>query len=167
MPKGVYTRRKGLKRSYRVSPIEDRMRDKILVTPDGCWRWIGFIDKAGYGRINGGRRGSPVLYAHRVAYELHKGAIGERLELDHLCRNRWCCNPDHLEPVTHQTNVLRGIAPAIVLHRSGKCSRGHERNEVNTYCTKGRTVHCRICRREKRSAQAAEVKRKAVSISGD
>lgn len=72
-----------------------------------CWLWQGEMNRNGYGRVwvNGKR-----LMAHRVVYESLRGPIGEGLLLDHLCRNRACCNPDHLEPVTHRENTLRGEA---------------------------------------------------------
>jgi hypothetical protein len=70
---------------------------------EDCWRWTACTSN-GYGRFSVKRQ--PVL-AHRFAYELLVGPIPEGLELDHLCRNRWCVNPDHLEPVTHDENVRR------------------------------------------------------------
>lgn len=69
----------------------------------GCWNWNGPLSK-GYGTVwaDGRNRG-----AHCVLYELVVGPVPKGLELDHLCRNRRCCNPNHLEPVTHQENMHR------------------------------------------------------------
>ena len=73
------------------------------ITP--CWIWIKATDDRGYGRI--AHRGRNVR-AHRLYYETLKGPVPPGLELDHLCRNPACVNPDHLDPVTHRVNVRRG-----------------------------------------------------------
>lgn len=78
--------------------------------PDECWMWTGAICGAprgkGYGHLNIGGR---LVMAHRFAYELLVGPIPEGLVLDHLCREQYCVNPAHLEPVTQRTNVHRGL----------------------------------------------------------
>lgn len=75
----------------------------------GCWNWLKFKDRHGYGHKNLPRAegGKPVL-AHRWVYEQLRGPIPDGASLDHLCRNPSCVNPDHLEPVTHTENVRRG-----------------------------------------------------------
>lgn len=82
---------------------------KVRRLPSGCWQWTGAIDKTGYGRFTIGRGRSQA--AHRFAYELHVGPILPGLDLDHLCRNRWCVNPAHLEPVTRSVNLSRRPLP--------------------------------------------------------
>lgn len=67
-----------------------------------CWTWSAGVQSQGYGVYDGG-------LAHRFAYVLLRGCINPGLELDHLCRNRACVNPDHLEPVTHQVNCIRAV----------------------------------------------------------
>lgn len=82
-----------------------RMAKRLTVSEGGCWTWLGAIDRDGYGRV--GKDGR-CLRVHRVAYESLIGAIPEGLVIDHLCRNRACANPLHLEPVTVRENFMRG-----------------------------------------------------------
>lgn len=89
-----------------VTPLLDRILRRVEV--GDCWTWLGAKTGAGYGAIGAGRRTGGTVYVHRATYLLLVGPIPTGLELDHLCRNRACCNPDHLEPVTRQTNVDRG-----------------------------------------------------------
>ena len=86
-------------------------------------------------------------FAHRVVYEILVGPIPVGLELDHLCRNRACVNPDHLEPVTTRTNLLRGYSPWACRARQTHCKRGHEFTPENTYGTGDGRRYCRTCRR--------------------
>lgn len=83
-----------------------------------CIEWTGPRIPGGYG-MTGGRP------AHRVAYEAARGPIPDGLVLDHLCRNRGCVNPSHLEPVTHRTNILRGVSPSARNARRTLCDEGH------------------------------------------
>lgn len=76
----------------------------IVDEATGCWVWQRAIDRRGYGVIKDGKR---LKRAHRVMYERHRGPIPEGLELDHLCVNPPCVNPDHLEPVTRAENLRR------------------------------------------------------------
>lgn len=70
-----------------------------------CWTWQYHVSVYGYGRARVGGKSVP---AHRMMYERYKGPIPSGLEPDHLCRNRKCVNPDHLEPVTRAVNLQRG-----------------------------------------------------------
>lgn len=76
---------------------------------DSCWLWTGSKTRVGYGQMRVGGAGSRKTGVHRVAYELLVGRIPKGLDLDHLCRNTLCVNPDHLEPVTRKENLARGI----------------------------------------------------------
>lgn len=88
-------------------PFEDRFWAKVDKDAD-CWEWRGSRNHKGYGLAR--RRDGKGIQAHRLAYELTVGPIPEGLEIDHLCVNRGCVNPSHLEPVTHTENIRRGYA---------------------------------------------------------
>ena len=103
MPKGVYTRRY---EQYSRRPILERLLEKIVIEGD-CWIWTGARKSYGYGCIGAGT-GRKTLTTHAVMYQATFGAVPEGLEIDHLCRARLCCNPYHLEAVTHLENVRRG-----------------------------------------------------------
>ena len=114
------------------------------VRADECWAWLGSTYPAGYGH-SAARRLEPSGYAHRVAYTLLVGPIPSGLTIDHLCRNRGCVNPVHLEPVTHRENTLRSPdAPAAINARKTHCPKGHPYSGRNLVITKsGR--NCRLC----------------------
>jgi hypothetical protein len=121
---------------------------RVVIDPvTGCWVYTGYISPNGYGQVV--RR--PRKYqAHRYTYEQVVGPIPEGLDLDHLCRNRACCNPDHLEPVTRRENCLRGLCGHITGAKNKAkthCPQGHEYNEANTRYCKGERS-CRVCARE-------------------
>lgn len=72
---------------------------------NACWEWTTAVDPSGYGRFHDGTR---MDYAHRFAHEAFVGPIPEGFTIDHLCRNRACVRPSHLEAVPHSVNCLRG-----------------------------------------------------------
>ena len=109
---------------------------KKITHVDTCWIWNGYIDKDGYGRY---KHEGKNYFTHRLAYLTYSGEIPQGLEIDHLCRNRNCCNPDHLEAVTHKENILRGESPSAINGRKAKCPKGHD----YTNETKGR--RCLTC----------------------
>lgn len=110
---------------------------------DECWPWTACDDgRGGYGVF--WLRGRNVL-AHRVAYMDANGPIPDGLQIDHLCRNRRCCNPNHLEPVTIRTNVLRGIGVTAENARKTHCIHGHEFTPENTVHRPAGGRSCRAC----------------------
>ena len=125
--------------------LAERFEAKIERIPFlTCWVWVG--GGAPYGRIGnaGGRSVKPAtLYAHRVAYELYKEPIPPGLSIDHLCRNPWCVNPNHLEAVPISVNTLRGNGPPAINSRKITCHLGH------LYSEKSRMRNGKRCRQRR------------------
>jgi len=134
------------------------------LTNEGCWVWRGSRTKAGYGQFNlkweNGK--SVIVRAHKLAYELLVGNVPDGLELDHLCHNRACCNPAHLEAVTHEENLRR----AFERNRKPKCPAGHIYDEENTMTDKNGYRFCRECNRLRNASgpRQRKVHRKPRSI---
>lgn len=102
-----------------IAPTETRFWPKVDRSngPDACWIWRASFNPRGYAQFwDKGR----VLRAHRYAYELLVGPIPDGLQLDHLCRDKRCCNPAHLEPVTAKENVRRGVPFRTGVHKPYK-----------------------------------------------
>lgn len=124
-----------------MKSLLDRISDKVLIG-DECWIWTGSHTVDGYGNLRA--ESGKTVRAHRAVYELLVGPVPEGLMLDHLCRQRDCVKPSHLEPVTNAENVRRGEAGG---KPKTECLNGHPFNEINTYIhpTKG-SKECRPCR---------------------
>lgn len=124
---------------------QGRFESFICKLENGCWEWLGSKRK-GYGRF---RYKGLMVSAHRLAFEQVKGEISDGLQLDHLCRNHACVNPDHLELVINQENCRRGNTG---LHNALKthCPKGHPYNTRNTHLSYSKNGvamrNCRICR---------------------
>jgi len=126
-----------------------------VVTESGCWEWGGAKQPNGYGKLN--RDGQHL--AHRWYYIAAKGDIPEGLELDHLCRNRGCVNPDHLEPVTKSENLKRSPLVGKCRAEPTHCNNGHAYEGKNyrrrsprgaPYCQQCHNEYKRRKRREKK-----------------
>ena len=133
----------------RKQPTIERFRAKVNLQYGGaCWEWLGSLSTNGYGFIwhNGHN-----VRAHRFAYEyFNRTTIPPDKEVDHLCRNHKCVNPDHLELVTRRENVIRGVNPELLKQRMlslTHCRQGHEFSNDNTYIDYRGYRGCKICKR--------------------
>jgi hypothetical protein len=139
----------------------ERLDTKLMPKGNDCWKWTGKIGKkTGYGIHTTCNNNKMKWYlAHRYSFELircrnvHKfniyydyEKIPDGLTLDHLCRNRWCVNPYHLEPVTLRENILRGNGITAKKARQTLCIRNHPLFGENLYITPNGRRQCRICR---------------------
>lgn len=138
----------------------DRLMDGIVkVDETGCWEWHHSMTRPGYGRI---RSNGTAWLAHRFSYTELVGPIPDGLEIDHLCRNRACVNPDHLEPVPQHINWQRGESPSQIHAQKESCDRGHPLDGENLIRLKSRPTwrRCRTCHNANKRAlrQAGRIK---------
>ena len=130
-------------------------RRKIIPGPEPtpCWVYLGSTNGGGYSRISLQNRGWLV---HKVSYLMFKGPVLEGLEIDHLCHNRKCFNPDHLEAVTHSENMLRGECPNLW---KTVCKYGHPFTIHRiSYCNGRPYRACRICKNKEQRIRRAKQK---------
>lgn len=133
--------------------LPDRFWSKCTPEPNsGCWLWTGATINTGYGKLQWGGK---LRLTHKIAYGVAIGDVPIGLELDHLCSNTLCCNPSHLEAVTHAENIRRGRTPNATRARHAArthCLRGHEFTVENTMRVSWRPA-TRVCRECSRSRQ--------------
>lgn len=141
--------------------FRSKLEGRYEIVESGCWEWTAKIDRYGYGAVsvplNGKWRSTG---AHRASWMVHRGPLAPDMQIDHLCRNRKCINPWHLEPVTTQENTRRGIGgkgfsktgrPRVPLAERKTCGKhGMVNGKWRTRKYDGYTVWiCRVCERER------------------
>jgi hypothetical protein len=124
----------------------------IIYLPTGCWLWCGTLNEKGYGHL-----GSE--YVHRFAWAAVHGPIPSGMAIDHLCRVRCCCNPEHLEAVTPWENVLRTVNPFAEHARQSHCWRGHALSTIRRPGARERLRRvCKTCHADAERARRARVR---------
>jgi len=127
--------------------LRERLFGRLVIDPCGCVLWTGARTKGGYGRI---RVDGKDQYVHRVMWLLLVGPIPEGTELDHVktrgCLYKHCANVDHLEPVSHRENILRGASFAAAHAAVTHCPSQHEYDDANTMIGRDGQRRCRACR---------------------
>ncbi len=124
--------------------LKNRLKSRIKIKKNGCWIYTRSKNKKGYGRLSAWGK---LSLAHRISYIVFKGEIPNGKYLDHLCRNRSCINPNHLEPVTNRENILRGIGIAAINYRKKKCTFGHKFDKKNTLVRPDGRRQCINCKK--------------------
>lgn len=135
----------------------ETIKAHCIVDDQGCWLWTGSVNYDGYAQIhvpglNIGSRG------HRITYFLTNHQLPKDMQVDHLCRNRRCVSPEHLELVTGAENVRRSDSITNVLASRTSCINGHELTETNTYYRRDGTRNCRECKRIRDRVRKARVR---------
>lgn len=141
-----------------MRPIERdpvaRFMAKVMILPSGHWMWTGAT--ASEGRYGSSAYRGTTRPAHVVAWILFRGEDPSGLDVDHLCRTTLCVNPEHLQPKSHQANVLAGDSITARQARQTHCKRGHLFDEINTRITSTGGRYCRACDRARYAEKRAQ-----------
>jgi hypothetical protein len=116
--------------------------NKFIAQPNGCWKWLGKPDRDGYGEFHSNYL--KTKRAHRIAYELLCEPIPQGLVIDHLCLNRKCVNPTHMEIVTNKQNVLRGTGFTAQNAKKTHCLKGHDLSKTGRIYARNMR-QCMVC----------------------
>lgn len=130
----------------------------------GCLEWQAYVMPNGYATMSYYKK---TTVAHRLALKFSGREIPEGMWVDHLCRNRRCINPDHLDIVTPRENTLRGVGPDILRKRRAsvvECPQGHAYSPENTYTSKSGKRHCKTCAKSRHKARIKTPERKAIDF---
>jgi hypothetical protein len=130
---------------------QERFWSKVghLPRPDDCWPWVGSRSRNGYGQFYENKR---TRWAHRIAYRLLRGPIPAELTIDHLCKNKACCNPYHMEVVTQRENLMRAESRSAINARKTHCPSGHPYDSVWKGNAYGTRRGCSVCNRARANA---------------
>lgn len=146
----------GIKKQMTNGNGED-LKKKIIgrkeTDKNDCWNWSG-AKRKGYGMIKVGMKQMSV---HRVLYEILVAPIPEGYVIDHLCRNKSCINPAHLQPVTSKENTLRGTSFAAINSKKTHCPKGHEYTQENLGKNKAGRRVCKQCNRDRMKSRVPRV----------
>lgn len=137
---------------------------RVVDETTGCWNWALSTNRWGYGQV--GCMGKK-MSAHRLFYEFYRGRVSGGLQLDHLCRNRRCVNPAHLEAVPQRVNILRGVGGPAVNFAKTACAHGHPFDERNTHVTQSGTRRCRVCNKLRARRLRAAARLRAYGVDYD
>lgn len=148
-----------VKRTSAVDGVDERRFWSRVDKSGDCWIWKANDKTSRYGRFETrGQHGRRKVAAHRIAWELLRGLVPDGMELDHLCRNTRCVNPDHLEPVTHRVNVLRGEGICARRLRRTHCPHGHELTPENIRPSRAGGRLCLACYVRRRREECDRLK---------